>query len=344
MTGTTYGYASLSEVTLTALEDTGWYSCDMGAAEPLLWGDYRSIIGAKKESFAQFGIGRPGDAFPQHYIAHSLEEAEDIACTYDHRAIAVSLPVRDCQGRSTGECQFPLFYDSAGAGVYGPAELDYIATGVPYQRCFVPLASDDSEFGRGHTFAPGSFCTRTKLLNRTNIIAVNYIGDCYAMDCDAQNNLMIWVGDDGLAVKCTAAGQQKTINGYSGHIECPDPNILCGIMRQIRAYTPPPAPPPSRTPSSSPRVPTVSYDLDGEIIELVSTSDTVLITGNGRIEAAGTNATLNDLVIASGSQVFASGIVLGGTVGLFGSAAERCARRGDRGCRWNDCQAVVRSK
>jgi hypothetical protein len=57
MGGWSMGYSSISELSLAALQDTGWYSVDHSLAEPLPWGDYRSIVGSAK--LRSFPIGEP---------------------------------------------------------------------------------------------------------------------------------------------------------------------------------------------------------------------------------------------------------------------------------------------
>ena len=129
MVGTTFGYARISDVTLTALEDSGWYDVDHSRAEPLEWGDYRAIVGATIEDFKDFAIGPPAKSWPDHYVVKTDEvkqyadppgsESAMPGCTFDYRATGWVAPKqRNCEnGNSKNECAYPKFYDANNLGV-----------------------------------------------------------------------------------------------------------------------------------------------------------------------------------------------------------------------------------
>jgi hypothetical protein len=88
MTGTTLGHSLISQVTLTALEDTERHSCNMNVPEALLWGDWRTIKGKTIAGFSSFSIGLPTLSWPSYYVATTAEAASHAECTFDDRATA----------------------------------------------------------------------------------------------------------------------------------------------------------------------------------------------------------------------------------------------------------------
>jgi hypothetical protein len=55
------------------------------------------------------------------------------------------------------------------------------------------------------------------------------IGWCYEMSCPDETKLVIHVGE--AIQECHRAGVIVSFAGYNGNISCPDPAIVCGIMR-----------------------------------------------------------------------------------------------------------------
>jgi hypothetical protein len=249
MIGTTFGWASISPVSLSALWDTGWYWPNMSLAEPLLWGDYRSIIGAKVSDFKNFVTQPPALNWPWHYVAHSQSQMQNMRCTFDHRYGGdVTRYFRNCVGITTDECAFPEFYDPGNIGYYGIRNLDYTLITTPYSNvnCRNPSHGDGMS---GDYFGPGALCARTKLYKSSSGGYESYMGSCYRMVCDTSNNVIITIGpeSDGKNVTCTTNGTAMKVSGYTGDIECPDPKVICGLLNRQAG------PPSSQTP-----VPTVS--------------------------------------------------------------------------------------
>ena len=116
MVGATVGYARISHVTLTALEDTGWYDVDFSRAEMHEWGNYKSILGKSRSEFQNFATGIPVKNWPDHYLIKNISEIPDpsaqefnlISCTFDHRAVGVVLGEKrqNCT-TNENECQYP---------------------------------------------------------------------------------------------------------------------------------------------------------------------------------------------------------------------------------------------
>lgn len=234
MTGASIGYARISDVTLCALEDSGWYEVNHSVAEPLEWGDYRSIRGAKQEQFKNFADGKPVEVWPDHYFAEKPppKEGSSLACTFDHRSVASFSfkSNRECGNNSLEECQYPDFYDPKGTGYYGVPLVDYLLVPTPQEGLKCWARADENKINMtgaipGLYFGPNSMCARTTL----------GLGDldthaCFRMGCDEEGTLSIGVGKE--AKQCKGKGDRLEFPNtkYDGYVECPDPNIVCGIL------------------------------------------------------------------------------------------------------------------
>ena len=236
MVGTTFGYARISEVTLCALEDTGWYDVDHSVAEPLEWGDYLSIRGATREQFKDFASGKPVKVWPDHYVAKTTPTDGSSMCTFDHRAVGyVTYEKRNCNGRNDGECQYPDFYDPEKTGNYGSPIMDYNLVTLPYSNRICSF-EDTSYVGTapGTYFGPNSMCARTTLGLQ------NPAYSCFRMGCDENGTLSIGVGEE--TKQCTKEGDQLRFEKTHswGYVECPNPDIVCGILAYNGTVSPMP--------------------------------------------------------------------------------------------------------
>jgi leishmanolysin len=232
MTAASFGHSWISEISLAALEDTGWYGVNYKYAESLAWGDYRSIRGRTATQFSNFLLGRPAVDWPEHYVMRTREEADYPTCTYDNRSPASLVKhERNCSERTGGECAFPEFYDPFDTGLYSSESVDYALIPVPIVPCINHgVASEQSEeFGavRGAT----SFCAASKLA-KSGKNWTRYYGECYPMECDDDGGLLVFVGvNREQQVKCMRSGERKEIPGFAGDILCPDPDVVCGIIQ-----------------------------------------------------------------------------------------------------------------
>jgi hypothetical protein len=274
-------YARISEVTMAALQATGWYevNCSPDLCEQLEWGDYRSIVGFPKENLTNFLWGPPGEpgVWPTHYVDRTREEVlETFRCTFDHRSAGVSVrstspegtwPLGEthCEGDVvTDGCGSPpsQFYDSTGLGFYGEKGVDYALVRYPYPPLYcqggwpADLSPDYAHFGMKH--GNNSFCAMSSLFDM-GAPYPSYMPVCYEMGCDWYARLVVFVGQESR--RCDRAGQRITFNDYQGDVICPDPNVICGILQYNRVpnatlHPKPPPPPPTAT-----SVPTPSTEL-----------------------------------------------------------------------------------
>jgi hypothetical protein len=221
MVGMTIGNQQISELSLAALEDSGWYGVNYSLAEPVMWGDYRSIVGAKLEDFKAFGYGPPVTSFPKHYLLSPQAVSQGRMCTFDHQGLAyIRAYTRDCGNWRGGECAYPEFYDPRNDGLYASMLPDYalIALGQFGSWCKDGI---DAPFApsSGGAHGPALMCAMTS----------DTTAACFNMSCPSDTQLLIHVRNE--ARDCNETGTKVSFPGYYGNIICPDPAIVCGVLR-----------------------------------------------------------------------------------------------------------------
>ena len=232
MVAPAFPYYRISEITLTALEDSGWYDADFSRAEPLEWGDYRSIIDARP--FKNFPLGSP-DEWPNHYVLRKIPENHpehtDIkGCTYDHRAVGKIAPQKnDCGDGGAGtredaHCAYPDFYDPHNLGWYGSAQFDYVLVLLPTQVCVQTPSKPDSNAYYGQ----GSMCA----MRRDVDFDLEPEPTCLKMSCNEDNWLSVYVGDK--PINCSKEGDTFVISADKYEGICPNPKIVCGIINYAK--------------------------------------------------------------------------------------------------------------
>jgi hypothetical protein len=305
MGGVAFGYASISAITLAALRDTGWYGVSMDLAEPLPWGDYRSVRGATAASFTNFLTSPPAEVWPAHYIARSANETATVYCSFDLRATAgISKQQRNCGTRTDGECKFPEFYDSRNTGLYTHVAFDYALIPEPIDLCADPTTAGTSITERGAARGPGTFCAATSMY-ANGYYYTTHRRDCFPMACDAEG-LKVTVGN--VPVVCGRAGELKTVPGFGGTLMCPDPDIACGIITYFYpTLEPTQTPTATPTPSPTPIALTVAGDTTVE-----SSDHQTVCSGNGTISpaASASEIVMRDFAVTGNSNITAVGLVI----------------------------------
>jgi leishmanolysin len=190
--GSIYG-RRISELSLTLLEASGWYNIDYSYAEPY-----------------SFGQGQ-GCSFISNTCATSNTQFEEY-CSGTSRGCAP-------HGRGGGKCSSDSISDGC---KYNYPDADY------------DCENDDGEdftrlpelqvFGRsaGSKCFTGDLNTRLSTNGRTSF--------CFKYTCsgtgpDAQ--VQVQVGNNKII--CTKA-EKKTIDGYYGSVDCPDPQTFCNTV------------------------------------------------------------------------------------------------------------------
>jgi hypothetical protein len=251
MVGITFGYGRISEVTLTALEDTGWYQFDKTKAEPLEWGDWRSIRGMTRDAMKNFPVEPPsaGANWPQHYVARSTSQLGQPTCTFDHRGFGiwnVEGQQRDCTNKTTDECAYPDFYDALRLNRYATVDTDYVVLPVLAGGTFhcragpISRVKDQPDHWKaeGATYGTAhSYCAMTSLTAAKDPTPLWFdTPQCYEMSCNVFDQILVNINDQtGI---CNAKGDELTFEGFLGRLICPDPAILCGIDRYNQSTLP----------------------------------------------------------------------------------------------------------
>ena len=249
MVGITTAYARISDVTLTALDDTGWYDVDYSQSEMLEWGDYRSIAGKTKSDFENFAVGPPALNWPDHYLVKSRNEIPGSplqvmvpGCTHDHRSRGVAdARLRGvCSGTEEDPCQYPEFYDALDIGYYGNPLFDYLLLFQPaYEVCV---------WRETGTTARRSMCAKVRS-------GGNLASGCFEMSCK-DGAIRVHYGIESRY--CTQPGEELSFTTTTDVIICPDPNVVCPILSNITSgedppdQTPAPTKPPDPTKSPKP--------------------------------------------------------------------------------------------
>ena len=222
MVGTSLGYSRISDVTLTALADTGWYDVPRLYLyeETLEWGDYRSIRGKTQKDFENFSFGPPATSWPDNYLIKTAEEMPGAGdsyshqgCSFDHRAIGiVEATKRETCTDQNNQCQYPTFYDANELGYYGKPLFDYLLIYQP--------ASD------GICFHQDTVDAR----HRSMCAKIDGIGTCQEMWCE-KDTLYVYIRNS--SYKCLRADQQIPIEDV-GTLTCPEgPNVVCSILPDL---------------------------------------------------------------------------------------------------------------
>ena len=228
MVGATVGYARISDVTLTALEDTGWYDVNYSRAEMHEWGNYKSILGKSRSEFRDFAAGQPVKTWPDHYLIKNVSQIPDPSaqqfsvrgCTFDHRAVGIAAGMkRETCTNNESQCQYPEFYDPNNIGYYGNTYFDYLLMYPPIVSTSTMCFWRDTGNANRH-----SMCARQRLTNG------ELSGGCFDMSCEDNTTLFVHFGEE--SKECSKPGTELSFTGLQATVLCPDPAVVCGILPQ----------------------------------------------------------------------------------------------------------------
>jgi hypothetical protein len=261
MVGIAMTPAKVSEITLSILEDMGWYECDWSLAEPLPWGDGESLGKEKLYSFPS----DPPDYFPEHYLCKPEENNERV-CNYDFSGVSFCRSpyyIDDCptSEKDMGDvCKALNYYDKNGSHWFGPSDChDFMRILVPRDHllCARPWEKhNQSGVANANfmTFGKESMCSPIIGKNINGII-VREAG-CYNMEC-VDNGLILETTRGN--VTCTKKGQRISVDYIT--IICPDPGLICPMKKFAKQKVSKPTSwvsVPTASPTSPVYVPTVS--------------------------------------------------------------------------------------
>ncbi|OHS96338.1 hypothetical protein TRFO_09983 [Tritrichomonas foetus] len=211
---------SISDLSLTLLEATGWYTCNFSMAEPLLWGVNSSINGSP-----------PSLSIPSDYMCDERQSLSNITISYDYSGPAVcSKIVHDVNCNETFNenekifCQSQLFYDPNKTNSRGlKPSLDFIHHKIPILEQSCLYTENNLKNHYGEYYGIDSICTHSTL-NQTD-----HYPRCYKMECtDNNTKLFIFYGNESLL--CKYDGYNLEFENKTVSIECPPLEMICTIL------------------------------------------------------------------------------------------------------------------
>jgi len=224
MQGRTYGPGYVSPILYNSLLDSGWYTPDPAMSEELVYLD--SSINPSLSHTERILVDPPRKSFPSDYICSNARSAP---CFYDHVYTGVcsltdTTPSWDSAQRK--------WYNPNADTSYGTDELiDNTPIILPYLNCRDPLteskrsyATDTNADTYGEVFDTDSVCAMSTLL-KSAISEGSRYGRCYTTYCATDNKIRFKFGEEEYL--CKYDGQQLTIPGYKGYVECPPAKVAC---------------------------------------------------------------------------------------------------------------------
>jgi leishmanolysin len=214
---------AISNLSLSALDDTGWYGVNYSMAEPYPWGDGKSMGIAPLTAFPN---QPPQLAFPKHYLC--WDRPSQPQCHYTFRSKAYCSPVADfnCDSSSAEDkeaCKWRAFVNPLNLPFRGDVpEFDYLYFKVENytERCDDDRGNAFRKL-KGEFFGANSMCAMSSLSNS------EIVPGCYEMQCDIGNHLMVKV--ENQIRYCREENERIEFDGFSGAIFCPKPELICGM-------------------------------------------------------------------------------------------------------------------
>lgn len=217
----------VSGLTLAFFEDSGWYHADQSLGELLHWGAKRGCDFAIESCFTTATATTPATTKnPDHFCLKSYEHGCTVngrskaTCSYRQRYTSIPEPYR-------------YFPDNSGGTEYG----DYCPYFQGYEdgQCsdisnmYIPPGTQFNIMGE--TFGESSRCTRSTLHSHESkdwrVLAGG--AGCYHVSCHSPGVAVLTIptSTSSIQVNCTQKGEEKTVQGYSGTLTCPDPSLVC---------------------------------------------------------------------------------------------------------------------
>ena len=231
MCGIFVGYVAISNLSLSILDDTGWYEVNYSMAEPYSYGDGKSM---QTEPLKEFPIVAPQVSFPKHYLC--WDEQVQSMCHHDFRSKAYCSPSTawSCPGKGFDDsqaCKMSSFVNPYNRPVRGArSEFDYLyfKVGNVSARCEdEELNGLDMNNLTGEEYGSDSMCVLSTL--GANAEEKVPQARCHVMKCDANDVIEIMIGNQ--TKYCHSANQKVVFEGYEGYVICPDPKLLCGMKK-----------------------------------------------------------------------------------------------------------------
>ena len=212
MTGTASFVPVISNVTLAALEDSGWYRPHYDQAEWLSWGEGKGC---------KFSTHRCVTSWPRDGGYFCTQQGE-MACTYNRKAIGgcqINLP-SDLEAANER-------YNYLGTGYVG---ADSLADYCPYTRfysntwCTKALA-DSTPNDYGETYDGTGRCFKSSVFSRITSLATQFEYKCYPVLCTSPTEYKVKIGNYWYS--CPNASTTISPKGYYGKFHCAPSSEIC---------------------------------------------------------------------------------------------------------------------
>ena len=251
MASTAFPGQKVSAVTLGLHEDSGWYVANYSAADGFRRGDFGYQQGC---AFAQQQCSPANLGSPPHWRMEAAAAAAAVydACTTD--ATAMGAAVLTAARAASLPAQYRYFPANDKLGASSIADFCPYIHAYGNGDCRLPAnqAAGAAEYF-GQTFSASSRC-----FPATGWVAAGYqapagtTSACFATACAADGASYAIAVPSGAAAQCSAAGAAVTLPGFSGHLTCADPAVVCGAAVVWAPASPSASASPTPTPSASP--------------------------------------------------------------------------------------------
>lgn len=217
----------VSGLTLAYFEDTGWYKANHSMAEPNYFGAKRGCKFAYSKCVDNY-FKTPTPVDEDHFCTTE----GTTGCTIDGLSKAV------CSYKeNVGKTIPPIYryFDSLASGGAEYNDFCPIYTGYASGSCsnqanlFHPPGTELNI--QGETYCENCKCTKSTLHSKdaSQWQLVNGGSGCYDIQCDAGRIDITIPRNSGGSVtaSCDQKGEQVTVEGFTGHLYCPDPYVMC---------------------------------------------------------------------------------------------------------------------
>lgn len=212
MTGTASFVPVISNVTLAALEDSGWYKPHYDQAEWLAWGEGRGC---------KFSTHRCVNGWPRGE-GYFCSENGALGCTYNRKAVG------GCQlAEPSSPEAADSRYDYLGKKLVG---TDSLADYCPYTRFYsntwcTKVLSDSTPNDYGETYDGTGRCFQSSVFSSLTSLASQLSYKCYPVLCTSPTDLKVKVGNYWYA--CPNASTTISPKGYYGKLHCAPAAEIC---------------------------------------------------------------------------------------------------------------------
>lgn len=209
MTGTASYVPVISNVTLAALEDSGWYKPHYDQAEWLAWGENKGC---------KFSTYRCVNGWPKGG-GYFCSTPGEIGCTYSRKAVG------GCQIGTNDNVEAKYKYLEN--GLVGADELaDY----CPYTRFYsntwcTKVLEDASPNDYGETYDGTGRCFKSSVFSSLTSLATQNSYKCYPTHCTSPKDLKVKIGEYWYA--CHNASTTISPKGYYGKLHCAAAAEIC---------------------------------------------------------------------------------------------------------------------